>query len=113
MTDYGVFILDSAPGCEPHIEQAGSLNRAKTRCDYWLSIGKTRSSYGIGAVIVYKGDDGVWHPWGEDGDEFTALLNASSLGTMDARAYRSMTSDETVAEIMRRAGLGVQQPCPP
>ncbi len=105
MTDYGVFVLDSAPGCEPRIEQAGSLNRAKTRRDYWLSIGKSRSTYGVGAAIVYRDDAGAWHPWDEAADEFAALLGASSLGTMEARAYRSMTSGETVAEIRRRAGL--------
>lgn len=61
--EYGVRVVDAAPGCVAKVETAGSLARAQHRLGYFENINKTRRTYGISARIMQRTDGAEWVEW--------------------------------------------------
>jgi hypothetical protein len=61
--EFGVHVVDTAPGSVAKVENAGSLARAKHRLAYYRNIDKTRRTYGVSAQIMQRTDGSEWTPW--------------------------------------------------
>ena len=61
--EFAVWVFDSAPGNEPRIEPAGDRRQAEKRVGYYRALNETRSTYGIGAKVVFRYSFMLDMPW--------------------------------------------------
>jgi hypothetical protein len=52
--EYAVWVFDSATDASPRIEVAGSRQQAEKRVGYYQALDGTRSTYDIGAKVVFR-----------------------------------------------------------